>query len=155
MFYLIVIIIGCYSVWILPFQVNNLLQVAQKYQATSSESGPAGVSNNDAQTICNMFVTASWQLAKNHTLNEHGLSKRYACCLQILEVVNHMKDLIEFTNKNNLGPIGATNTNSAATGEQVQRINNSTMKGLATVGTGPSNVMQVSSRSDKSLVDIL
>jgi len=28
------------------------------------------------------------------------------CCFQISEVVNHMKDLIEFTNKNNLGPIG-------------------------------------------------
>jgi hypothetical protein len=38
------------------FQVNNLLQVAQKYQAAASESGPAGVSNNDAQTICNMLV---------------------------------------------------------------------------------------------------
>ncbi|KAJ1287885.1 hypothetical protein BS78_02G044800 [Paspalum vaginatum] len=93
---------------VLAPQVSNLLQVAQKYQAASSESGPAGVSNNDAQTICNMFVTASRQLAKNlepHTLNEHGLSKRYVRCLQISEVVNHMKDLIEFTNKNNLGPI--------------------------------------------------
>lgn len=38
------------------FQVNNLLQVAQKFQAAASESGPAGVSNNDAQTICNMLV---------------------------------------------------------------------------------------------------
>ncbi|KAL6647890.1 hypothetical protein ACP70R_015327 [Stipagrostis hirtigluma subsp. patula] len=88
--------------------VHNLLQVAQKYQAAASESGPAGMSNNDVQTICNMFMTASRQLAKNlehQTLNEHGLSKRYVRCLQISEVVNHMKDLIEFTNKNNLGPI--------------------------------------------------
>ncbi|XP_062233733.1 probable transcriptional regulator SLK2 [Phragmites australis] len=92
---------------ILAPQVNNLLQVAQKYQAAASESGPAGISNGDAQTICNMFVTASRQLAKNlehHTLNEHGLSKRYVRCLQISEVVNHMKDLIEFSHKNNLGP---------------------------------------------------
>ncbi|KAF8732189.1 hypothetical protein HU200_016163 [Digitaria exilis] len=93
---------------VLAPQVNNLLQVAQKYQAAASESGPAGVSNSDAQTICNMFVTASRQLAKNlehHTLNEHGLSKRYIRCLQISEVVNSMKDLIEFTSKNNRGPI--------------------------------------------------
>ncbi|KAK3128226.1 hypothetical protein QOZ80_6BG0458650 [Eleusine coracana subsp. coracana] len=92
---------------ILAPQVNNLLQVAQKYQSAVSGSGPAGVSNSDAQTICNMFVTASRQLAKNldhHTLNEHGLSKRYVRCLQISEVVNHMKDLIEFSNKNNIGP---------------------------------------------------
>lgn len=89
-------------------QVTHLLQVAQKYQAAATESGPAGVSSNDAQTICNMFVTASRQLAKNiehHTLNEHGLSKRYVRCLQISEVVNHMKDLIEFSHKNKLGPI--------------------------------------------------
>jgi len=93
---------------VLAPQVNNLLQVAQRYQAAASGSGPARVSNDEAQTICNMFVTASRQLAKNlehHTLNEHGLSKRYVRCLQISEVVNHMKDLIEFTNKNNLGPI--------------------------------------------------
>jgi hypothetical protein len=84
------------------------------------------------------FATASRQLAKNlehHTLNEHGLSKRYVRCLQVIrvplltstvqylhnaytmlmvvfpcqisEVVNHMKDLIEFSHKNNLGPKGA------------------------------------------------
>ncbi|CAN6309034.1 unnamed protein product [Urochloa humidicola] len=96
-------------------QVNNLLQVAQKYQTAVNESGPAGISNNDAQTICNMFVTASRQLAKNlehHTLNEHGLSKRYVRCLQISEVVNHMKDLIEFSNKNNLGPKESLNSYS-------------------------------------------
>ncbi|XP_035816560.1 uncharacterized protein [Zea mays] len=89
-------------------KVNNLLQVAQKFQTAATENGPAGVSNNDAQTICNMFVAASRQLAKNlehHTLNEHGLSKRYVRCLQISEVVNNMKDLIEFTNRNNFGPI--------------------------------------------------
>ncbi|KAK8454691.1 hypothetical protein SEVIR_4G015300v4 [Setaria viridis] len=96
-------------------QVNNLLQVAQKYQTAVNESGPAGISNNDAQTICNMFATASRQLAKNlehHTLNEHGLSKRYVRCLQISEVVNHMKDLIEFSHKNNLGPKESLNSYS-------------------------------------------
>ncbi|XP_062186792.1 probable transcriptional regulator SLK3 isoform X2 [Phragmites australis] len=103
---------------VLAPQVNNLLQVAQKYQAAATESGPAGVSNNDAQTVCNMFVTASRQLAKNlehHTLNEHGLSKRYVRCLQISEVVNHMKDLIEFTSKNNLGPLEGLNNFSKPT----------------------------------------
>lgn len=39
---------------ILPFQVNNLLQIAQKYQSTAADSGPNGVSNNDAQSICSM-----------------------------------------------------------------------------------------------------
>ncbi|AQL02462.1 probable transcriptional regulator SLK2-like isoform X1 [Zea mays] len=99
-------------------QVNNLLQVAQKFQAVVSESGSAGISNNDAQTICNMFVNASRQLAKNlehHTLNEHGLSKRYVRCLQISEVVNHMKDLIEFSHKSKLGPKESLNSYSKTT----------------------------------------
>jgi hypothetical protein len=102
-------------------------------------------------------VTASLELAKNldhHTLNEHGLSKRYVRSLQVIrvllvsyfllqyyqsslnimpllayamynsvytcasitlltispcqisEVVNHMKGLIEFSNKNKIGPKG-------------------------------------------------
>jgi hypothetical protein len=42
---------------------------------------------------------------------------------------------------------GAANTNSAASGEQVQHINNSTAKGAATVGTGPSNVINNSTTS--------
>jgi len=121
----LVTVISYLLLTLLFFQVNNLLQVAQKYQAVASESGSAGISNNDAQTICNMlvipyftfstwhwhphvlskifwlsnwcgyifffctvrFVTASRQLAKNlehHTLNEHGLSKRYVRCLQVV-----------------------------------------------------------------------
>lgn len=62
MFYLILTIICDYAILYFThnsaFQVNNLLQVAQKYQAAASESGPAGVSNNDAQTICNMLVNS-------------------------------------------------------------------------------------------------
>ena len=42
---------------------------------------------------------------------------------------------------------GAANTNSAATGEQTQHINNSTLKGAATIGTGPSNVINNSTAS--------
>jgi hypothetical protein len=41
---------------LLFYQVNHLLQIAQKYQAAANESGPAGVSTNDAQAICNMLV---------------------------------------------------------------------------------------------------
>jgi hypothetical protein len=42
---------------------------------------------------------------------------------------------------------GGANTNSAATGEQAQRINSSAEKGAATVGTGPSNVINNSTAS--------
>uniref|UniRef100_A0A453QXH1 Uncharacterized protein n=1 Tax=Aegilops tauschii subsp. strangulata TaxID=200361 RepID=A0A453QXH1_AEGTS len=89
-------------------KVTHMLRATQNYQATVTKNGPAGLSNDEAQNACNQFASASRQLAKNidhHSLNEHGLSKRYVRCLQISEVVNHMKDLIEFSHKNKLGPI--------------------------------------------------
>ncbi|KAJ3691092.1 hypothetical protein LUZ61_020256 [Rhynchospora tenuis] len=88
-------------------QVNHLIQVAQKYQA-AVEGQSSAVSHQDTQAICNMFVSAGRQMMKNlelQLLNEHGFSKRYVRCLQISEVVNSMKDLIEFSNKNKMGPI--------------------------------------------------
>jgi hypothetical protein len=43
-------------------------------------------------------VTAGRQLARSlesHSLNDLGFSKRYVRCLQISEVVNSMKDLMD------------------------------------------------------------
>nr|DAD18794.1 TPA_asm: hypothetical protein HUJ06_020257 [Nelumbo nucifera] len=89
-------------------QVNQLVQVAQKYQTSVSDNGAAGVSPQDLQANCNMFVTAGRQLARNldlQALNDLGFSKRYVRCLQIAEVVNSMKDLIDFSREHNVGPI--------------------------------------------------
>ncbi|KAJ0042208.1 hypothetical protein Pint_17388 [Pistacia integerrima] len=80
-------------------QVNQLVQVAQKCQSTISEGGADGVSQQDLQTNSNMVLTAGRQLAKSlelQSLNDLGFSKRYVRCLQISEVVNSMKDLIDF-----------------------------------------------------------
>ncbi|PKU84035.1 probable transcriptional regulator SLK2 [Dendrobium catenatum] len=74
-------------------QVNQLLHVAQKYQAAVNESGTSGLSVQDMQASCNMFVAVGWQLARNlelQSLNDLGFSKRYVRCLQISEVVNSM-----------------------------------------------------------------
>ncbi|KAI4294982.1 hypothetical protein MLD38_040741 [Melastoma candidum] len=89
-------------------QVNQLVQVAQKCQSTINESGADGVSQQDLQTNSNMVLTAGRQLAKSldlQSLNELGFSKRYVRCLQISEVVNSMKDLIDFCRENKTGPI--------------------------------------------------
>ncbi|XP_020112740.1 probable transcriptional regulator SLK3 isoform X2 [Ananas comosus] len=89
-------------------QVNQLLQVAQKCQAGATESGSAGGSNQDLQSSCNMFVTSGRQLAKNlelQSLNDLGFSKRYVRCLQISEVVNSMKELMNFSREHKIGPI--------------------------------------------------
>ncbi|KAL3521498.1 hypothetical protein ACH5RR_019647 [Cinchona calisaya] len=89
-------------------QVNQLLQVAQKCQSSISESGGDGVSQQDLQTNSNMVVTAGRQLARIfelQSLNDLGFSKRYVRCLQISEVVNSMKDLMDFCRENKVGPI--------------------------------------------------
>ncbi|KAJ0968329.1 hypothetical protein J5N97_025246 [Dioscorea zingiberensis] len=88
-------------------QVNQLLQVAQKVQNTVTESS-AGVSAQEMQANCNMFVTAGRQLARSlelQSLNDLGFSKRYVRCLQAPEVVSSMKDLIEFSQEHKTGPI--------------------------------------------------
>ncbi|KAJ0099855.1 hypothetical protein Patl1_20072 [Pistacia atlantica] len=89
-------------------QVNQLVQVAQKCQSTISEGGADGVSQQDLQTNSNMVLTAGRQLAKSlelQSLNDLGFSKRYVRCLQISEVVNSMKDLIDFCREQKVGPI--------------------------------------------------
>ncbi|KAK1419435.1 hypothetical protein QVD17_28602 [Tagetes erecta] len=89
-------------------QVNQLLQVAQKYQSTLAESGSDGVSQQDLQTNSNLIVTAGRQLARSlelNSLNDLGFSKRYVRCLQISEVVNSMKDLMDFCRDTKAGPI--------------------------------------------------
>ncbi|XP_071686234.1 probable transcriptional regulator SLK2 isoform X2 [Rutidosis leptorrhynchoides] len=94
-------------------QVNQLLQVAQKCQATIAESGSDGVSQQDLQTNSNMVVTAGRQLARSlelQSLNDLGFSKRYVRCLQISEVVNSMKDLMDFCRDTKAGPIEGLKT---------------------------------------------
>lgn len=89
-------------------QVTQLLQVAQKCQSTISESGSDGVSQSDLQASSVMVVTAGRQLARSlelQSLNDLGFSKRYVRCLQIAEVVNSMKDLMDFCKEQKSGPI--------------------------------------------------
>ncbi|TYH41678.1 hypothetical protein ES332_D11G009900v1 [Gossypium tomentosum] len=89
-------------------QVNQIVQVAQKCQSTISEGGAEGVSQQDLQTNSNMVLTAGRQLVKSlelQSLNDLGFSKRYVRCLQIAEVVNSMKDLIDFCRENKSGAI--------------------------------------------------
>ncbi|CAM6027837.1 unnamed protein product [Sphagnum balticum] len=88
-------------------QVTSLAAIAQKYQTSASQSG-GGLSLQEMQTNCSLFVTSARQLARNlevPTVNDLGYTKRYVRCLQISEVVNSMKDLIDFSRENSIGPI--------------------------------------------------
>ncbi|XP_047327151.1 probable transcriptional regulator SLK2 [Impatiens glandulifera] len=89
-------------------QVSQLLQVAQKCQNTINESGPDGISKQDLQANSNMVLAGGRQLARTlelQSLNDLGFSKRYVRCLQIAEVVNSMKDLMDFCREQKIGSI--------------------------------------------------
>ncbi|KAG6515290.1 hypothetical protein ZIOFF_025682 [Zingiber officinale] len=89
-------------------QVNQVLQVAQKYRTALTENSSAGISHQDLQSSCNMFAAAGRQLARNldlQSVNDLGFSKRFVRCLQIAEVVCSMKDLIDFSQEQKVGAI--------------------------------------------------
>ncbi|XP_074571017.1 putative transcriptional regulator SLK2 [Curcuma longa] len=89
-------------------QVNQLLQVAQKYQATITGNNSSGVSHQDLQASCDMLAATGRQLVKTldlQAVNDLGFSKRYFRCLQIAEVVSSMKDLIDYSLEQKIGAI--------------------------------------------------
>ncbi|XP_014512445.1 probable transcriptional regulator SLK2 [Vigna radiata var. radiata] len=124
-------------------QVNQLVQVAQKCQSTIAESGADGVSQQDLQTNSNMVLTAGRQLAKIlelQSLNDLGFSKRYVRCLQISEVVNSMKDLIDICEEHKIGAIESLkNYPRLATASKLQMQKMQEMEQMASVHGLPTD----------------
>ncbi|XP_020589633.1 transcriptional corepressor SEUSS [Phalaenopsis equestris] len=88
-------------------QVSHLGNVVQKYQ-TASQNATSSLSLQDLQNTCNSFVASARQLAKAlevPLVNDLGYTKRYVRCLQISEVVNSMKDLIDYSRDTGTGPM--------------------------------------------------
>ncbi|KAK4773281.1 hypothetical protein SAY87_028300 [Trapa incisa] len=86
-------------------QVSQLGAVAQKYQAATQNASPTV---SELQNSCNMFLSSARQLAKAvevPSVNDLGYTKRYVRCLQISEVVNCMKDLIDYSRETGTGPM--------------------------------------------------
>ncbi|KAL8467003.1 hypothetical protein ACS0TY_035908 [Phlomoides rotata] len=110
-------------------QVSQLGTAAQKYQAATQSASPSA-SVSDLQNNCNMFVASARQLAKAlevPLVNDLGYTKRYVRCLQISEVVNSMKDLIDYSRETGAGPMESlakfprrTNPSSAFQGQPQQ-----------------------------------
>ncbi|KAE8731802.1 Transcriptional corepressor SEUSS [Hibiscus syriacus] len=87
-------------------QVSQLGAAAQKYQAATQNA--SNLSAPDLQNNCNSFVASARQLAKAlevPLVNDLGYTKRYVRCLQISEVVNSMKDLIDYSRETRIGPM--------------------------------------------------
>ncbi|KAL9264412.1 Transcriptional corepressor SEUSS-like protein [Drosera capensis] len=88
-------------------QVSQLGAAAQKYQA-ATQNASSNISVSDMQSNCNMFVASARQLMKAldvPLVNDLGYTKRYVRCLQISEVVNSMKDLIDYSRLTGTGPM--------------------------------------------------
>ncbi|KAJ0795775.1 putative LIM-domain binding protein/SEUSS [Helianthus annuus] len=88
-------------------QVSQLGNAAQKYQA-STQNASSSLSVPELQNNCSMFVASARQLAKAlevPLVNDLGYTKRYVRCLQISEVVNSMKDLIDYSRETRTGPM--------------------------------------------------
>ncbi|ONM26473.1 Transcriptional corepressor SEUSS [Zea mays] len=77
-------------------QVSNLGAAVQKYQAATQNS--TSLSAQDMQNNCNSALEVP-------LVNDLGYTKRYVRCLQIAEVVNCMKDLIDHSRQTGSGPI--------------------------------------------------
>ncbi|XP_050892687.1 transcriptional corepressor SEUSS isoform X2 [Lathyrus oleraceus] len=110
-------------------QVSQLGAVAQKYQACTQNAAP-NLSIPELQNNCNLFVASARQLAKAlevPLVNDLGYTKRYVRCLQISEVVNSMKDLIDYSRETGTGPMDSLSkfprrtSNSSALHSQAQQ----------------------------------
>ncbi|WOL05251.1 putative transcriptional regulator SLK2 [Canna indica] len=105
-------------------QVKQLFQVAKKYQAAVIENNSSAVPKHDFQAICNMFAAKSCQLARNlelQSMDELGFSKRYIWCLKVSEVVNIMKDLIDFSQEQKIGAIESLKNYPRCTSAKLQK----------------------------------
>ncbi|XP_058786849.1 transcriptional corepressor SEUSS-like [Vicia villosa] len=88
-------------------QISQIGAVAQKYQALTQNATP-NISAPELQNNCNMFVASARQLAKTlevPLVNDLGYSKTYVRCLQISEVVNSLKDLMDYSKDTVTGPM--------------------------------------------------
>ncbi|KAF8092602.1 hypothetical protein N665_0410s0014 [Sinapis alba] len=113
-------------------QVSQLGSAAQKYQQ-AAQNATTDSALPELQTNCNMFVASARQLAKAlevPLVNDLGYTKRYVRCLQISEVVNSMKDLIDYSRETRTGPIESlakfprrTGPSSALPGPSAQQTN--------------------------------
>ncbi|KAG6792665.1 hypothetical protein POTOM_001817 [Populus tomentosa] len=87
--------------------VSQLGAAAQKYQA-ATQTASSNLSILELQNNCTMFVASARQLAKAlevPLVNDLGYTKRYVQCLQISEVKNSMKDLIDYSREIGTGPM--------------------------------------------------
>ncbi|OIT06310.1 PREDICTED: transcriptional corepressor SEUSS-like [Nicotiana attenuata] len=89
-------------------QVHQLREAIQKYQAFVKSC--SGIASEEFKRNSNKFTSSIRQLARvldKSLINDLGYTKRYVRCLQTAEMVNGMKDLMDYSKKYGIGPAEA------------------------------------------------
>ncbi|CAA0842247.1 Probable transcriptional regulator SLK1 [Striga hermonthica] len=97
--------------WITP-EVNQLMQACQAFQRDIQRDASFRVSSANLQTLCDTFVSAGNQLVRNTEaplVDDLGYPKRFVRCLQIAEVMDSMKDVMNLSLETGIGPIECFN----------------------------------------------
>ncbi|KAH6818198.1 hypothetical protein C2S51_001801 [Perilla frutescens var. frutescens] len=95
-------------------QVKQLVQAVEKYQDIQNYAS-SRASLLDLRKVCDMCVSTGMQIGRNMELplvNDLGYPKRFIRCLQIAEVVDSMKDLMEFSQDTTMGAVECLNNYS-------------------------------------------
>ncbi|CAL9754038.1 unnamed protein product [Musa acuminata subsp. burmannicoides] len=111
-------------------QVNRLNALVQEYQ-NSVQNSTFGLSAWELERTCKLLMETAGQLVKAlevPVVNDLANKKCYLRCLQILEVLDSMKDLIDYSIQTGTGPIDSlinfpkrTASSSVLHSQQVQQ----------------------------------
>ncbi|CAL9103499.1 unnamed protein product [Musa acuminata var. zebrina] len=111
-------------------QVNRLNALVQEYQ-NSVQNSTFGLSAWELERTCKLLMETAGQLVKAlevPVVNDLANKKCYLRCLQILEVLDSMKDLIDYSVQTGTGPIDSlinfpkrTASSSVLHSQQVQQ----------------------------------
>ncbi|XP_072986632.1 probable transcriptional regulator SLK2 [Typha latifolia] len=94
-------------------KADKLMQVFQMYKAAASGSGSTVASSGVSEAIYETFTEASCELARSlelPPLNVYGYADQFAQCLELADVASRMVELMDFSQKYNMGAIESLNT---------------------------------------------
>ncbi|KAG6549797.1 hypothetical protein Mapa_008778 [Marchantia paleacea] len=119
-------------------QAHHLASLVNEYDADDFDKSVENLTKH-----CNLFTATAKQLAAKleaPIINDLGFSKRYVRCLQIAEVVNSMKDLMDYEWKLKCGAIASLATFPSTSKLQMESV----ITGLPTLSQVIDHITQCS-----------
>ncbi|KAL3701724.1 hypothetical protein R1sor_019746 [Riccia sorocarpa] len=125
-------------------QANQLASLLSEYDSEDFDKSLENLNKH-----CNEFTATAKQLVTKldtQITNDLGMPKRYARCVQIAEVVNSMKDLMDYNWKHKCGPIASLYTFPNASKLRMESV----ITGLPTLSQVINHITQSSPRQQSS-----